>query len=230
VAFSAGGDGGSEPLEQIERRIIPIGALGRSEIMKCALSFAAIAGMLFSLVAATAKADTVTLTMTEVPFQPINGLTVTKGGESFTFSDPIRTLFYNSFGPGQRTFVQDPSIEGPLQPFDVAFSVPVTSIQFGLAELASVALTGAQVTLWSGATLLFNLSLVDPFPEGQFTYSGSPVTGFHLTPASGAIALAFDNLTVTPVPARIVGAGLPGLILASGGLLAWWRRRLHRYA
>jgi hypothetical protein len=42
--------------------------------------------------------------------------------------------------------------------------------------------------------------------------------------ADGGIS-KIDNFAVPSVPGPIAGAGLPGLILACSGLLAWWRRR-----
>jgi hypothetical protein len=72
----------------------------------------------------------------------------------------------------------------------------------------------------------FPLGVTNLLENGSLQLLTPP--GFSVTlPGLGLVDLAVSAQSdaVELVPGPVVGAGLPGLLLASGGLLGWWRRR-----
>jgi hypothetical protein len=97
-------------------------------------------------------------------------------------------------------------------------------------NLDAVANGNANITAMDqfGASFNFLLPLSG---SGQNFFTLTTAGGEHISSVAFTTTVGLDSVAqirfgeTVPIPGPIVGAGLPGLLMASGGLLAWWRRR-----
>jgi hypothetical protein len=170
---------------------------GRLRVSVVALLLAVISVWLVPASAQAAK-QTVTLGFTELPTQPVNGVSL--NGLTFGFTNGDAT--YNAFGPGSTVFVQDPSLEGSaFGTLTLRFARPTNRLEFGLALSTFGTLTpGATVALYNpgghlrGLVPITTQSLVS-FTEARFVYSGGAIGSAIITFNSSAGRFALDNLT-----------------------------------
>lgn len=172
----------------------------------------------------------VTLTFDELPTQPVDGLSY--NGVTFSFKVdwvPSADAVYNGIGPGNLTYLQDPTLEGTSTGVLILdFANPTDQLDFGIALNSYNAVSNAYVVkIYDSSYTLIDTFTGDTSPlvlwsEDQFTYSGTrirrAVIGFN---DQAANRFAIDNLTINPIPA-------PGAVLLGSfglGLVNWLRRR-----
>ncbi|MDC0935964.1 hypothetical protein OAS39_06735 [Pirellulales bacterium] len=161
---------------------------------------------------AIAGSFTTVLTFDELPFQPIDDLSI--AGVTFDYrvaGVDSSEASYKNFGPGTLTFVNDPSLGGDTAGIlALMFNVPTPVLEFGLALNTGEALApGATVQLIDSDGGTIDLIEVDTsvttnlgFSEALFRHDGALVAKAVIEFADRSNSFAIDNLTFgVPEPA-----------------------------
>ena len=128
-----------------------------------------------------------------------------------TVTGEIDGLQDNATGPATAVFINSaPAFYHITMPFSVPIPGP------GNPGLNSFTVTSGMIVDTNPAV---------PFFESDFFFAGDRFVLHTLSLLSRDFFSTTGPTTYSSVPGPIAGAGLPGLVLAGGGLLAWWRRR-----